>query len=185
MLPLLPRLLAPLLPLSVALGLTACSTQRTLEIDSNPTGARIWVNGVEQASTTPVTVPFVHYGRFDVRVEKEGHVSQQIELVLDTPFEERPFIDLSQELFVPRKHYRRVVTLEPLDRTPDRAAADQALSRARTFRRDALRSVEEGQATHRALPPIAEPPLPPLPEVPGLTPVPDVPGGAVAGSNEP
>ena len=42
------------------LSLAGCSTRRFLEIDSNPSGARIWVNGVLQEKPTPVEIECLH-----------------------------------------------------------------------------------------------------------------------------
>jgi PEGA domain-containing protein len=45
--------------------------QRTISITSEPTGALVYLND-DEVGRTPVTVPFVFYGVYDVRLEAEG-----------------------------------------------------------------------------------------------------------------
>ena len=65
------RAAAMLLVLCAGL-LAGCSTKRTLTIDTEPRGARVWVND-RYVGESPVAVPFVHYGDFEVRLEKPCH----------------------------------------------------------------------------------------------------------------
>ena len=74
------------LPLLAAALLAGCSTKRTLTIDSTPPGAAVWVDG-ERKGTTPVQVPFVHYGTFEVRLEKNGYEALAEEVTVPTKIE--------------------------------------------------------------------------------------------------
>lgn len=53
-----------------ALALAGC-VRRVIDITSDPPGARVWVNDRE-AGRTPCSIEFTHYGRYDVRLRREG-----------------------------------------------------------------------------------------------------------------
>ena len=55
----------------LAASVAAGCVERTLVIESDPPGAEVRLNG-ERVGTTPVHVPFRHYGVYDVEVRKEG-----------------------------------------------------------------------------------------------------------------
>jgi len=46
--------------------------RRTIRITSQPSGALVWLNDRE-IGRTPLEVEFVHYGRYDVRIVKDGY----------------------------------------------------------------------------------------------------------------
>jgi hypothetical protein len=52
-------------------GLGGC-VRRVIDITSDPPGARVWVNDRE-TGRTPCSVEFTHYGRYDVRLRREGY----------------------------------------------------------------------------------------------------------------
>jgi len=62
-----------LLPIT-CVGLFALGgcVRRVIDITSDPSGARVWVNDRE-AGRTPCTIEFTHYGRYDVRLHREGY----------------------------------------------------------------------------------------------------------------
>jgi hypothetical protein len=140
-----------------ALLLAGCSTQRTLEIASEPPGARIWVNGDLQRGVTPVEVPFTHYGRFDVRLEKEGYRSVATELVVPTELDGYPLIDLPLEMANARRRFRQVVRMEPLVAAPTEADVQRILREARTLKERAQREVIEPGTPGRQAPEILRP----------------------------
>jgi len=105
-----------------------------LTIDSRPSGARIWVNGVEQARRTPVQVPFVHYGRFDVRLEREGYQGFAGELDVPSRLDGYPVVDLPLELVVRERRFHRVVDLVPVPSAPAEADLVAIRRRAEAFR---------------------------------------------------
>ena len=53
-----------------ALAMAGC-VRRVIDITSDPPGARVWVNDRE-AGRTPCSIEFTHYGRYDVRLRREG-----------------------------------------------------------------------------------------------------------------
>ncbi len=54
-----------------SLGTIGC-VERTISIDTDPPGALVWLNDRE-IGRTPVTVHFVYYGTYDVRLELDGY----------------------------------------------------------------------------------------------------------------
>jgi hypothetical protein len=110
----------------------ACSTKRFLRIDSDPPGARVWVNG-EEKGEAPVTVPFVHYGRTHVRLEKPGYESLATDVRVDALIDGYPVVDLPFELAV---RERRFEWTGRLTRRPPASPAEieDTLRRAREFR---------------------------------------------------
>jgi hypothetical protein len=62
------RQLAATVTLCAALG----CVERTVTMTSEPSGALVHLNDRE-VGRTPVTVPFTHYGTYDVRLRKAGH----------------------------------------------------------------------------------------------------------------
>jgi hypothetical protein len=127
--------------LAFALATTLASTgcvERYLEIDSNPTGARVVINGQPQASVTPLVVPFTHYGtfRFDAWLPEQPATTQWVEV--DTPWWQWFPIDLFAELFSPATHVdRRQVHLTfPAEPPPADAERAVLLERAAALRRE-------------------------------------------------
>jgi TonB family protein len=84
----LPPLPLLLVPLAVLLGLGAFFFLRpaptaSLEVDSLPPGASLWVDGVE-VGTTPMKIESLTAGEHEIAVMKEGFVRAR-EVVLSTP----------------------------------------------------------------------------------------------------
>ena len=48
-----------------------CGVERTLQIESNPPGALVHLNG-EEVGRTPMRKAFVWYGTYDVQLRKDG-----------------------------------------------------------------------------------------------------------------
>ena len=90
----MPRLGIALLALAAVVG-TGC-VDRSLVIRSEPSGARLWVNGIERG-TTPYVMRYVHPSRFDVRLEKEGYESVADEVVTPTHWDAVPGPDFFAE----------------------------------------------------------------------------------------
>jgi hypothetical protein len=147
-----PALLAILVLFVAGSLLVGCSTRRVLTIDSKPQGARIWVNGALQAKRTPVDVPFTHYGRFDVRLEKEGYESVATEIDLPSQIDGLPVIDLFLELVVRERRMRRVIEMRPLAGSPSEADVDAVMQRASAFRARTEREVRGADPPERILP---------------------------------
>jgi len=88
--------------LLAGLALTGCygQVQRTITIDSEPQGARCWLNSNE-VGRTPVTVPFTWYGVYDVRLENSGYEPLITKAEVSAPYYEWIPLDLAYETVVP------------------------------------------------------------------------------------
>ncbi|MDA1195148.1 MAG: PEGA domain-containing protein [Planctomycetota bacterium] len=129
-----------------------CAMKRTVTIDSNPTGAAVWVNGARQPSATPVTVPFSQYGRFDVRLEKPGYQSVATEVHIASQIDGYPFVDLPFEVLGGSRHFTRVIPMQPLPNVSSQAEFDAILGDARTLRDRARIEVGEPGTPGRQAP---------------------------------
>lgn len=158
------------------MALTGC-VERVLAIDSCPVGAQVFVNG-KARGTAPVEVRYVHEGRFEVRLEKEGYESLTSEVQTKTNADAVPGPDLVLETFHPGKTIRRTVRrfeLVPLKResyTPEEMEA--VLRNATEFRKAAEKSFTEPGTPTRGhpLPPPAPVPAPSGPPPSGVPPSP-------------
>lgn len=158
----MPGMSAWLLPLlGSLLVLGGCHTQRTLLVDSQPSGARLWVNGEEQARPTPVQVPFTWYGRFEVRAEKKGYRAFQGEIVVPSQLDGYPLVDLPLEVMVPHRRFRAVLPLEALPPNPSESDLAAIRARAEAFRDRTRREVVDPDVPRAARPSPAPPPAPP------------------------
>ena len=111
------------LALTASLGLVGC-VERLLMITSDPTGARITVNG-KDLGQTPVTIPFVHNQRFEYRIEKDGYRSVAGEVTTQSTWDSIPGPDFVAENVYPGHIRRETVRNVPLERLPaTRSRAD-------------------------------------------------------------
>jgi len=164
-----------LLPLVLTVPLAGC-VQRTLHIESDPSGALVHLNDVE-VGRTPVDVDFTFYGVYDVLLEKEGYEPLRTSARAQAPWYDAPLLDLVGAVVPPgRKEVdiRWSFQLEPVDPDPEAVVA-----RARELReRVGGEPLPDGQAP----PPLGEPiriepeptdePELEEPELPPLTPDP-------------
>ena len=91
------RLLTLLRPLVVLLPLAAAGcVHRTLQIESSPPGALVYLNG-EEAGRTPLRKEFLWYGTYDVQVRKEGYETLGHKEKVWAPWWQWPPIDLFAE----------------------------------------------------------------------------------------
>ena len=132
-----------LLALAASL-LTGC-VERRLLVDSEPTGARIWVNGTDKG-TTPATIPYVRPGHFDVRLEKSGYRSVVEEVETPTTVDAVPGPDFFAENG-PWRVYRQVSVLLHMDPLPTERLTKEKqrdlLRRAEAFRAEADTAAKE------------------------------------------
>ena len=80
--------------------LAACAggcVERTLQIQSEPPGALVHLNG-EEAGRTPMRKTFVWYGTYDVQVRKEGYVTRTAKTKVWAPWWQIPPVDLLAEI---------------------------------------------------------------------------------------
>lgn len=71
--------------------------ERTIHITSDPSGALVHLND-EEVGRTPLSVPFLFYGTYDVRLEHEGYKPLWTAKKTDTPWWEAPGPDLFAEM---------------------------------------------------------------------------------------
>lgn len=143
----------PLLSLAVLAGLlSGCSTKRELVILSEPCGAHVWVNG-EDKGLTPARIPFVYYGSFDVRIEKEGYEAWAGEVPVKEKIDGYPIIDLPFELTYRKRTFYWRGILQPTPQEND-AALQKLVGEASAFRDRTLR---EARPAPTPAPPAASP----------------------------
>lgn len=131
-----------MLACGVALLVAGCGMQRTLIVDSEPRGARAWVDGQERG-LTPVSVEFTHPGAFHVRLEKAGYASLAQDVTVPSRLADYPVLDLPGEIVGGHQRVTRTLRLEPLPAAPSPADLGQTRERANQFRDRARREVQE------------------------------------------
>lgn len=123
--------------LSLVGSLPGC-VERYLEIDSNPTGARVVINGQPQETVTPLVYEFTHYGTFriDAWLPEQPATTQWVEV--DTPWWQWFPLDLFSEMLSPATHVdrRQVVLTLAAEAAPAPAERDLLLERAAALRRE-------------------------------------------------
>jgi hypothetical protein len=105
--------------------------QRTLAIRSNPTGAQVFLNGVE-IGRTPLERDFTWYGTYDVVLRKEGYETLKTTGKVTAPWWQWVPIDLIAEMLPLHDRQQLAYSMKPLSQ----AAADpeQILQRAEALR---------------------------------------------------
>jgi hypothetical protein len=96
------RTLLAMAVLLASLALTGCygQVQRTITIESEPPGARCWLNENE-IGRTPVTISFTWYGTYGVRLESPGYEPLSTTAKVEAPMYEWVPLDLAFETVVP------------------------------------------------------------------------------------
>ena len=126
-------------PLAILLMLSFSGcVERLITVNTQPTGAIVWLNG-EEIGSAPVTTEFTWYGQYEVTIRKDGFQTIKTARKAPTPFYEWPPLDLIAECFLPLKltdHHRWNFELAP------QAPADpnQLIERAKSFRKESLTS---------------------------------------------
>ena len=128
-------LLGLLLPV---LLLPAC-VDRKIRVTAEPPGATVWLNDVE-IGRTPAEADFTFYGRYDIRLEKDGYEPLTTSRKAGAPFWQWPGPDLIAEAIplrfddVVEWHFELAPALET---TTDPATLDaELIERARRLSRD-------------------------------------------------
>lgn len=95
------------LTLTIALLLaTLCTTgcvRRTITITTEPPGALVWLNDRE-VGRTPITVDFLYYGTYDVRLERDGYEPQMTYGVATPPLWDNVPLDFVAEILPMQFH---------------------------------------------------------------------------------
>lgn len=121
---------------ATGLLLSGCSS-RTLLIESEPSGAEVFVNDVA-LGRTPVRAGFRHFGVYDVLLTKEGYEPLRVHPKVRAPWFEEPGLDLLAAPARPRTVASWKFVLTPEARSDDpRAVQNNLLDRARAMRTDA------------------------------------------------
>ena len=126
--------------LIVAAAMTGC-VDRKIRVTSEPPGARVWLNDTE-IGTTPAEADFRFYGRYDVRLEKEGYEPLWTDKKAYAPFWQWPVVDLVADVApvhlddVIEWHFELEPSLESVT-DPDELRAD-LLERALELRQQAV-----------------------------------------------
>ncbi|QDU83669.1 PEGA domain protein [Planctomycetes bacterium Pla163] len=157
----------------LALAATGCAAERTLIFTSDPPGAQVRLDD-EMVGTTPVEVPFLHYGTRRVTYYLEEHRTRSFLVEVKAPWYGRFPIDLISEILIPVgwKDRKRVHTvLEPSDRPTDVPTQRSVFDRAEVLRR-------AGPNGPREMPPIEVVPALPQPTEPAADDAPSSSGGA-------
>ncbi len=112
--------------------------ERTMKIDSQPQGARLFVND-EEVGVTPAKFSFLWYGDYDIMLRKEGFQTLKTHARVDPPWYQYPPIDLVAECFIPGtikdEHVLPTYSLEPAQVPP----VQEIVERAVELREQALR----------------------------------------------
>jgi hypothetical protein len=113
------------------MALAGC-VERTISISSEPSGALVYLND-EEVGRTPVTVPFTYYGKYDVRLQKQGYSPLWTSGDAEAPWWEFPGPDLIGELMGNKVKIDWKYTLEPRDENnPDIVLKNAQEMRERT-----------------------------------------------------
>jgi hypothetical protein len=118
------------------LSATGC-VERYLEIDTNPAGARLVVNGRALEQASPAVVPFTHYGTFriDAWLPEQPAVTRFVEL--ETPWWQWFPFDVITDLLSPFTHVdRRQTSLDLAAAKTERVTHGELLERADALRRE-------------------------------------------------
>jgi hypothetical protein len=93
------RFFVPLLAVLVAVAATGC-VERRFRVESNPPGAYVYVNN-NPVGATPVDVPFLYNGDYEITIVKEGYQTQHIKQPVSTPWYQYPIVDFFTESLWP------------------------------------------------------------------------------------
>lgn len=113
--------------------------ERRLLITSEPAGALVYLND-QEVGRTPLEVPFTWYGRYDVRLEREGYRTLETERVAEQPWWEKPGPDLLAEA-LPGKRVEiawhiEMIKAQPVGETDPERVLDFARQMRELNRRD-------------------------------------------------
>ena len=93
------RLIAIAALLAAALAVGGC-VKKTLTIDSDPPGALVVIND-DEVGRTPVTVPFMWYGSYEIILRKAGYEAKVVRQRVAAPPHQWLGVDLITECLVP------------------------------------------------------------------------------------
>ena len=116
--------------LALTVAMASGCVRRVVQITSAPEGALVWMNDREVGST-PCEIEILHYGTYDVRIEKAGFEPVMTGRSANVPIWDLPGPDLIAEL-IPADLESR--TVWHFDLVVENTDADQVLLRAEVAR---------------------------------------------------
>ena len=139
---------------------TACQSERTLRVESEPPGATVRLDE-EVVGRTPIVVPFQDYGHRRLSLYLAGYRPYSRLIEVRRPWHARFPIDIVTELLLPlgiddHRDYR--VTLEPDVEMAEEPDFEGITARARAVRERVLTPAEAGAEATPAQPPAGEAP---------------------------
>jgi hypothetical protein len=149
------------LPALLALSVAGCAAQRVLHITSEPEGAVVRLDD-QTVGTTPLDLPFAHYGIRRVTLYKPGFRTHSRQIELDSPWYGRFPFDLITEVLLPlgwKDDRRYHVVLESGDGGQSLPSKRLVIERANALRQagpEGPRGLPEARPVD--IPPASEPP---------------------------
>lgn len=113
--------------------------KRTISITSQPQGGLVWVNERE-VGRTPVSIDYLYYGEYDVRIEKDGQEPIMESRWPKRPLWDAPGIDLVAEMVPLRFEANTVWHFDFEERNDD---PDLLLQRARDVRESMIQGEDK------------------------------------------
>jgi hypothetical protein len=83
-----------------AVGLLTGCVERRFRVESSPPGAYLYMNNTPYGPT-PVDVPFLYYGDYDVTLVKEGFQTLKVKEPVSPPWYQYPIIEFFAEVLYP------------------------------------------------------------------------------------
>ena len=89
-----------LLALVLVSGGSSGCVERYFVVQSNPPGAMVYVNNVQQ-SPTPAVVPYTYYGTYNIQLVRDGYRTLNVQEKISAPWYAYPPIDFAAEVIYP------------------------------------------------------------------------------------
>lgn len=133
------------------LSLAGCGVERTLEVNSDPPGALVYLNR-EEVGRTPLKHEFTWYGQYDVQVRKEGYQTISTTEWVVAPWWQWPPFDFVAELVPgpPHDTHQLMYVMKPSTRPADPEAI---MGRAEAMRGE----LQSGEFTRASTKPATKP----------------------------
>ncbi len=165
----MPMQLRPLCLLALIAASCGGCLKRTISVTTEPPGALVWINDVE-VGRTPLETDFTFYGKYDVRVRREGYEPIVTSAKAKTPVQELPGVDLLAEAAPVQMHnvvrwHWNLVPLAEQSQSKEQAEKD-LLARANDLRGQTSAKPAADASTPDAPKPTAAPASEPSPASP-------------------
>lgn len=155
------RRFVPCLILCSLALITGCVERRFI-IESNPPGAKVYINNRE-GGFTPYDASYLYYGVYNITLEKDGYVTQTFQQKIEPPWWAYPPFDFMTENMYPGK----ITDIRPLFyemRLIPRPNQDQLRREAKELRDQGKALPEPSVPSSRSVPPptVSTPPTAPM-----------------------